>query len=189
MGIKWLLLYFVILFCLIFFLFCFTLYAVLYTVGTEARASSGEKLTDSPPAEFHSLTPTIVTRSGESAGRLCRVEWFLLPVYKYSTLEYIHNDHARIQNIQQYCVDIRISRQINAYSGTLMQEPSHTLSPESIQSIHPSIHPYKDGIQCPVCTARWAMQRSSFPRVPQPMEYYYAVQSTHYYYHPQSLWD
>ena len=77
--------YFILLFHLIFH---FTLHCTLGGTAAEyrihARASSGEKLTDSPPTEFHSLTVDhrYSLRGKRWAVVPCGVP-FLLPIYKY----------------------------------------------------------------------------------------------------------
>lgn len=77
--------YFILLFHLVFH---FTLHCTLGGTAAEyrihARASSGEKLTDSPPTEFHSLTVDhrYSLRGKRWAVVPCGVP-FLLPIYKY----------------------------------------------------------------------------------------------------------
>lgn len=173
------------LFCLIFFYSAFTLeYTVLSTLREQrtARASSGENWQIRPPTKFHSLTPTIVTRSGESAESSCAV-WSdscclsINTVQTVQSMEYgVQNNHTRTTEytamyVLHPAIDIRISLPDKCIP--FMQEPSHSLSPEIqfIQSIQkrnevPSLH-------CPVGHAAAFLSTGSS----QPMEYY-AVQST-----------
>ena len=89
MSMEYKMLYFILLFHLILIPLS-TAHCTLHTGGTaseyriHARASSGGKLTDSPPADFHSSTVDhrYSLRGKRWAVVPCGVP-FLLPIYKY----------------------------------------------------------------------------------------------------------
>lgn len=120
----------------------------------------GENWQIRPPTKFHSLTPTIVTRSGESAGSSCAV-WSDSCCLSINTVQTVWSSTYRIttpelfnysvQNTQQctsYCVYIKISRQINAFPSCR----NHLTSLSPWNPIHSFIQRRNEvpSLHCPV---------------------------------------